>query len=71
MQFLKELGLEGELLGCYTGSEWIGHGSSLTSLSPASGEVIGVVRQATEEDYEACLANMEKAKAAWAEVGAY
>ncbi len=47
---------------------WCGSGSLLTSVNPADGKPIARIRQATEEEYEACLVAMEKAKKTWQEV---
>eukprot|EP01027_Heterolobosea_sp_BB2_P025709 GEZU01039464.1.p1 GENE.GEZU01039464.1~~GEZU01039464.1.p1 ORF type:complete len:513 (-),score=204.74 GEZU01039464.1:69-1607(-) len=63
--FLKELGLSEDNLGCYTGSRWCGSGESITSYNPSTGKPIARVSQATAEEYEECLKNMEAAKKAW------
>jgi hypothetical protein len=67
LQFLKELGLEEENPGVYCG-KWAGSGELLTSYNPSTGKHIARVRQATAEEYEACLAAMESGRKAWAEV---
>jgi hypothetical protein len=67
LQFLKELGLEEENPGVYCG-KWAGSGELLTSYNPSTGKPIARVRQATAEEYEACLAAMESGRKAWAEV---
>ena len=66
---LAELGLSSseENAGVFEGSAWVGSGELLTSSSPASGLVLGRVRQGTPADYEACLASMSAARRAWAE----
>ncbi len=48
----------------YNGS-WGGSGALLTSHSPATGRPIARVRQATVEEYEACVAAMIAAQADW------
>lgn len=67
--FLAELGIEDVNPGVYNG-KWCGSSSPLTSLNPATGLPIAKVAQATEAEYESCLAAMEAAKAAWAETPA-
>jgi aldehyde dehydrogenase family 7 member A1 len=67
LQFLKELGIDGDNLGVYNG-KWGGSGDSLTSYNPSTGLPVARVKQATEKDYEECLAAMEAAKKPWAEV---
>lgn len=67
MQFLKELGLSEENAGVYCGS-WMGSGDVLTSYNPATGKPIARVRQATVDEYEACLKAMDAGRKAWAEV---
>jgi aldehyde dehydrogenase family 7 protein A1 len=62
--FLKELGLEEDNYGCYNG-QWRGSGSALVSYNPSNGKPIARVKQATAEDYEATLQEMEKAKKVW------
>eukprot|EP00455_Lapot_gusevi_P000820 TRINITY_DN1035_c0_g1_i1.p1 TRINITY_DN1035_c0_g1~~TRINITY_DN1035_c0_g1_i1.p1 ORF type:complete len:557 (+),score=229.22 TRINITY_DN1035_c0_g1_i1:69-1673(+) len=67
--FLKELGLKPENDGVYNG-KWGGSGDWFTSVNPATNEPIARVRGATVEEYNACIAEMEKAKAVWAEMPA-
>lgn len=62
--FLAELGIEAENPGCYNGS-WGGSGTPLVSYNPATGKPIASVIQATEEDYEGCLAAMDSAQRAF------
>lgn len=68
--FLAALGLKEENDGCYYGGKWCGGGSLLTSYSPTTGKPIAHVKQATPEDYEACLASMEEGQVAWASMPA-
>jgi aldehyde dehydrogenase family 7 protein A1 len=50
--------------------EWApaGGGHKLVSLDPTTGEVLGTVTGASEEDLERCVAEMSRAKSAWAAV---
>ena len=63
-QFLAELGLKPENPGFYNG-KWGGSGSLATAVNPATGKPIATVRQATVEEYEACVAAMIPAQEAW------
>lgn len=70
-QFLAELGLGEDNLGCYVGAGvWRGSGPTLVSRSPATGKAIARVAQASDEDYEAAFAAMEAGRKAWAETPA-
>jgi len=70
LQFLSELGLSATgNRGCYNGS-WTGHGSVLTSRSPATGAAVATITQATLEDLESCMVAMETAKKTWFEMPA-
>lgn len=61
MDFLKELGIAEKNFGAYNG-QWIETtGKLLESRSPATGEVIATVVQATAEEYELCVAAAEDA----------
>ena len=64
LQFLAELGIVEENPGYYNGA-WGGSGSVANAINPATGETIATVRQATVEEYEACLAAMTAAQEAW------
>ena len=70
MDFLRELGLQHDNSGAYNG-EWLAcKGDWLDSRDPATGKVIGRVRQATGEEYEACVSAAHAAFARWREVPA-
>ena len=56
MDILKELGIGDVNSGAYDGQWLETSGDLLESRSPATGEVIAKVRQATAEDYERCVA---------------
>ena len=61
MDFLKELGIAEKNFGAYNG-QWIETtGKVLESRSPATGEVIATVVQATAEEYELCVEAAEEA----------
>lgn len=68
--FLAELGLKEVNDGCYAGGKWSGSGELLTSVSPTTGKPIAHIKQATPEEYEACLAAMEEGQVAWASMPA-
>lgn len=55
-------------MGCFNGKTWVGSGNLLTSYNPSTGRAVATVREATPEEYEECIANMEAGKKAWAEV---
>lgn len=54
--------------GVYYDGKWCGSGELLTSYNPTTGKPIARVRQATGDEYEACLKAMEEGKKAWQEV---
>lgn len=64
---MKELDLAEDNQGCYNG-KWCGSGPVLTSYNPATGKPIARVQQASEEEYEACIAAMDAAQEKWANV---
>ncbi|MSR64146.1 MAG: aldehyde dehydrogenase family protein [Planctomycetes bacterium] len=70
MDFLRELGISKDNSGAYNG-EWLAcKGEWLESRDPATGKVIGRIRQATGEEYEACVAAAHAAYLRWREVPA-
>jgi len=70
MDFLSELGIQKENSGAYNG-EWLDcSGGVLESKNPATGEVIATVKQATAEEYEACVTAAHEAFLRWREVPA-
>jgi acyl-CoA reductase-like NAD-dependent aldehyde dehydrogenase len=70
MTFLEELGITRECSGAYAG-EWLDtRGKVLESTNPATGEVIGRIRQATAEDHDRCVAAAHEAFLRWREVPA-
>ena len=70
MDFLQELGIGEENPGVYNG-EWLaGSGGVIESKNPATGEVIARVRQASADEYEACVSAAHEAFLRWREVPA-
>jgi len=70
MDFLSELGIRQENSGAYNG-EWLAcSGPVLESKNPATGEVIATVKQATAEEYEACVTAAHAAFLRWREMPA-
>ena len=70
LDFLRELGIEGNNSGAYAG-EWLEcSGPVLESHSPATGELIARVHQATAEEYERVVAAAGDAFRRWREVPA-
>ncbi len=66
MDFLKTLGIQETNFGASSGQQWIeSTGSELTIQSPATGEFIAKVRQATEEDYEQIMTRAQEAFTSW------
>jgi len=53
--------------GVYNGS-WKGSGEIFTSYNPATNEPIARTRCGTVSEYEECIREMDRAKAAWAEM---
>jgi len=70
MEFLKELGISDTNSGAYNGSWLESGGPVLESTSPATGEVIATIKQASAEDYETVVAAAHEAFLRWREVPA-
>ena len=70
LSFLQELGLEGTQSGAYCGRWLECRGPELTVTSPATGEQIGAVKQASAEDYETVAAAAHQAFLKWRELPA-
>ena len=70
LSFLAELGLEGPQSGAYNGTWLKCSGEDLEVRTPATGEVIGVVKQATVADYEIVAAAAQEAYLRWRELPA-
>jgi len=72
MDFLKILGIQDKNYGCSTGREW--HKTTdqgeLKIISPATGEYIASVYQASMDDYEQVIAASQKAFKQWRKVPA-
>jgi aldehyde dehydrogenase (NAD+) len=70
-QSLKNLGVQESNLGSSTGTTWLDSGAaSLASFSPADGKKIASVQLATEETYEAVVAQALVAFETWRNVPA-
>lgn len=70
-QSLKNLGIQESNLGSSTGTTWLDSGAvSLVSFSPADGKKIASVQLATEETYEAVVAQALVAFETWRNVPA-
>jgi aldehyde dehydrogenase (NAD+) len=61
---LKDLGIEKINAGVFTG-EWRSHGPVIERFSPIDGKLIGLVREATAEDYERAVTRAEEAFLKW------
>lgn len=65
-EFLTELGIKAVNNGASTGAEWIETtGELMESYSPADGALIGKVKQANWDDYEAIVAKAQEAFKYW------
>ena len=70
LSFLEELGLTGVQSGAYAG-EWLEcSGSELAVFSPATGERIGTIKQASAADYQKAVAAAHDAFLKWRELPA-
>ena len=68
---LKALGIKDQNFGASTGtSHWNTSGPRIDSYSPADGQFIGSINQATAEDYEKVIKTAEKAFKVWRTVPA-
>ena len=67
---LQRLGIEQEIAGATDGSSWFGSGEWLDVKSPADGQLLARVQQATEADYERVIAAAQQAFATWRTVPA-
>ncbi|PCI29298.1 MAG: aldehyde dehydrogenase family protein [SAR324 cluster bacterium] len=66
MDFLKNIGIEKINSGITTGTEWLeGQGPVTSSYSPADGQLIAQVRNATWDDYETVMVKAQKAFTTW------
>jgi aldehyde dehydrogenase (NAD+) len=70
MDFLRELGIEGNNSGAWCG-EWLAcTGGLLESRNPSTGELIARVHQASDREYETCVQAAQEAFLRWREVPA-
>ncbi len=70
MNFLKELGIEGENRGVSTGSVWYPSGGreKITVASPGDGQTIASVSAASHADYEKVLGTAQAAFREWRQI---
>ncbi len=68
--FINCLGLAGEQSGAGGGGDHAAGGPLLKSVSPATGEVLGIVRCANAQDYETVVADARKSFNQWCQVPA-
>ncbi len=66
MEFLKTLKIGKENKGVSTGIQWLdSKGEVYTSYSPVDGKVIGTVKSADRETYEAVIKKSEESFKLW------
>ncbi|MDP6740319.1 MAG: aldehyde dehydrogenase family protein, partial [Planctomycetota bacterium] len=70
MDFLQQLGIQDTNSGAYNGQWLEASGPVLKSKSPATGQVIASIRQATQAEYEVCAQSAHDAFLRWREVPA-
>ena len=72
MEFLKKLGIKKENFGASTGTQWIDSktGEKLKIYSPATGEFIASVYQASEKNYDKIILKAHEAFLYWRNVPA-
>jgi aldehyde dehydrogenase (NAD+) len=69
--FLKKLSIQALSSGACTGTEWLKtSGEIIESFSPADGALIGKVKTASREDYEAVITRAEIAFGEWRQIPA-
>lgn len=69
-EFIGDLDLIGEQSGAGAGPNYMAGGASLKSISPATGALLGIVRCANGDDYEAVVSKAKEAFAYWRNVPA-
>lgn len=67
--FLKDLGLERDNAGVYSG-QWLGSGDSVTSYDPGTGQAIATVRQGTVKELHQTIGLTVEAYKQWRQVPA-
>jgi aldehyde dehydrogenase (NAD+) len=70
MDFLQQLGIQDTNSGAYNGQWLETSGPMLESKSPATGQVIASIQQATKAEYEVCVQSAHEAFLRWREVPA-
>jgi len=61
VKVLASLGIENKQLGCSTGSNWMGSGKVISTISPVDGSSLPDVTTANVEDYEMIIESAENA----------
>ena len=61
IKILASLGIENKQLGCSTGSNWMGYGEVISTISPVDGSSLPDVTTANVDDYEMIIDSAENA----------
>ncbi|KAI3893049.1 hypothetical protein MKX03_033021 [Papaver bracteatum] len=69
-EFLKELGLKSTNPGCFVNGNWTGNGPVITTVNPATNQVIAEVAEASIEDYETGMQACNEAAKIWMQIPA-
>ncbi|KAL7113998.1 hypothetical protein ACP275_04G094100 [Erythranthe tilingii] len=69
-EFLKEIGLGPQNLGCYVNGVWLGNGPVVSSVNPADNQVIAEVAEASIQDYEKGMQACAQASKLWMQIPA-
>lgn len=67
---LKSISIDVENLGTSTGSTWFAKGDIIKSYSPTNGKLIASIQSTTRHEYDAVIAESEKAKLLWRDIPA-
>ncbi|THG05832.1 hypothetical protein TEA_009009 [Camellia sinensis var. sinensis] len=69
-EFLKEIGVGPNNLGCYVNGAWKASGPVVTSINPANNQVIAEVSEASTQDYEEAMKACSEAANMWMQIPA-
>ncbi|XP_044496301.1 aldehyde dehydrogenase family 7 member B4-like isoform X2 [Mangifera indica] len=69
-EFLSEIGLSYENLGCFVGGTWKAHGPVVSSVNPTNNQTIANVTEASIDDYEEGMKACSEAAKIWMTVTA-
>nr|XP_004235550.1 aldehyde dehydrogenase family 7 member B4 [Solanum lycopersicum]XP_010318473.1 aldehyde dehydrogenase family 7 member B4 [Solanum lycopersicum] len=69
-EFLKELGIGPQNLGCYVNGTWKATGPVISTVNPASNQIIAEVYEASARDYEEGMSACAEAAKIWVQVPA-